>query len=625
MRLDIQCLRGIAIILVFLFHLFPNIFVNGFLGVDIFFVISGYLMAKNLTRNELKNLNNFTQFYYRRFRRILPLYYLVIFMTLILVHFYLGDYLWDSNNRYSLASLFLVTNQLIIHDQGDYFNEASSINAFLHLWSLSVEMQFYLLVPFIFLGLQILSHDYLKLIVVSSITFFGFIAFALVLPKFAFNFMFLRLWQFSAGFIALYVLKLKRYKTDEAYEPIFKIPFSKDDFLIISLSIIALCFLPTEINVLFLRPLVTLAAACAINCETENNIILSSKILGYIGDISYSMYLVHWPLIAIFVPYTVKNYIFLIQTIFLSSIVFHHIFERKYQKMHWKTLAPLCFVLILANTLLQINIRSESKFWSIKYPAELREIVEMNKAQKSWVRESKRNECVEEKNPPYGSYGYGSCKGGNGSLSVMMIGNSYVLNFREAIREKFNYNYSSFRFSSVSEGVGFYADSPQSRAALEFSRQQVEKYKPDVLFIVARYLESVRAPIQEDDELVQQMNENIRFYEHFVKKIYILGSHPLYKLNFMNIFLQTIMNRPEDLESLHLDRREADRLMRNVKKRFSMFFNLSHVFLENDKYLTFDRDEMLSYVDNTIHLTSAGLKLCEPALKKVVKEVMDGL
>ncbi|CAO4380342.1 unnamed protein product [Caenorhabditis nigoni] len=121
MRLDLQCLRGVAILLVFIFHLFPKVFVNGFLGVDIFFVLSGFLMAQNLTKTKLRGFSAFMSFYYRRFRRILPLYYLIVFLIVIMVHLYLGDYLWENNNRYSLASLFLVTNQQVLYDKDDYF------------------------------------------------------------------------------------------------------------------------------------------------------------------------------------------------------------------------------------------------------------------------------------------------------------------------------------------------------------------------------------------------------------------------------------------------------------------------------------------------------------------------
>ncbi|EFP12964.1 hypothetical protein CRE_11576 [Caenorhabditis remanei] len=78
-----------------------------------------------------------------------------------------------------------------------------------------------------------------------------------------------------------------------------------------------------------------------------------------------------------------------------------------------------------------------------------------------------------------------------------------------------------------------------------------------------------------------------------------------------------------------MNRREADKMMINVKKRFKMikcfkcqFFDVTNLFVEDKKYLMFDRDQMLSYVDNTLHLTHSGLKVTEPELKRVAKEVI---
>ncbi|CAO4380339.1 unnamed protein product [Caenorhabditis nigoni] len=388
-------------------------------------------MAKIMTKSKITKASDILLFYYKRFRRILPLYFLVIFGTVIMVHFYLGEYLWENNNRYYSASLFLVTNQLVIHDQADYFNafftSTASINAFLHLWSLSVEMQFYLLVPFIFLGLQMLKHNYLKA-----------------------------------------------------------------------------------------------------------------------------------------------------------------------------------------------------------------QIIDTNRAQLpySWSHEPKRFECTEEKIEEQIEdnrvFGYGSCIRGNGNFSIMMIGNSYVMSLRNPIRTQFSSNYSDFRYISLAAGYGLYSDTPTSHLSLEISRKNVERYKPDVLFILARHSPSIKQPIQEDDQRVQEMNINIKFYEKFVKKIVILDAVPLFPLGFVDIFLQNVVHRPEALESLNLDRRIADKEMKLAKKRFSMlkctkcqFFDWSHVFLEGDKYLTFDRDTLISYVDNTIHLTAAGLKMCENVFKTVAQEVMD--
>ncbi|EGT39452.1 hypothetical protein CAEBREN_31621 [Caenorhabditis brenneri] len=291
------------------------------------------------------------------------MYFLAVFLIVVMVHLCLGDFLWPNNNRYSLASLFLVTNQLIIHDQADYFNEflaaTSSINGFLHLWSLSVEMQFYLFVPIIFFGIQFLKNDYLKMVTVSLITTFGFISFAMILDKFAFNFMFLRLWQFSAGFMALFWSKIdsnRAAKVTEHEETSSKLPFTKDDVVTVALSILALCILPKKVEVLVLRPVVTLTTALIIAAETKK----------------YSV------------------------IIFVASILLHHIFEKQYLKLEMKGVFPLIFLLIASNAYLQYSVRNDS-FWMNSFSSETREIVDKNLPLyvSLWDLEPRRDKCIE--------------------------------------------------------------------------------------------------------------------------------------------------------------------------------------------------------------------------------------
>uniref|UniRef100_A0A1I7UKA5 SGNH domain-containing protein n=1 Tax=Caenorhabditis tropicalis TaxID=1561998 RepID=A0A1I7UKA5_9PELO len=111
-----------------------------------------------------------------------------------------------------------------------------------------------------------------------------------------------------------------------------------------------------------------------------------------------------------------------------------------------------------------------------------------------------------------------------------------------------------------------------------------------------------------------------------------MDAHPKYHENFLNLFLHYVVTRPDDMEVLHLNKKLADDEMRPVKKRFSqikckkcIFFDLSHVFVEGDKYLTYDKDTMFSYVDNSVHLTGPGVKRCEPVFERIAKEIMTSL
>ncbi|CAP39027.2 Protein CBG22441 [Caenorhabditis briggsae] len=646
MRKDIQCLRGIAILSVLLFHFAPTVFVNGFLGVDIFFVISGFLMAKSLSHSRISRVQDVLLFYYKRFRRILPLYYLAILLITLIVRLFLGDFLWKNNDRYSLASLFLVTNQLVIRDNGDYMNQFTTC---------------------------------------LLITVFGFAAFFRALDRFAFHFMFLRLWQFSAGFCSLFWSKIQGSRL-----PGSDVTSKRSRAIVlISLLILSLCFFPREVFVLIARPLVTLVTAMIIACEESSAQIFKSETLVYIGDISYVLYLVHWPVISIFLPNNIMSYAVCIVAIFTASMTLHHYFEKLYLKLGIVGIFKLIVLLILANAYLQYTIRNDS-FRKSNLPAGTRKIIDQNLKQSLsvWDLKARKQRCIETdiKTPfpkanlgGYCRYPVGTTKAsircgksidqppadptklissagsavgrrspivdrlkwmpyshnfqrGNGSISVMVLGNSYVVNLVEAMRAQFHSNYSEFRYMSVFANYGIYSgDTVDSEQALAFSKEQVEVNKPDVLFVIARYIENIKGPIQHKDPIVKQINETIAFYEKFVKKLYILDAHPRYHENFLDLFLHYVVTRPESLDSLHLDKKLADEEMRSVKERFAQikckkceFFDLSHVFIKGDKYLTFDKDTLLTYADNAVHLTSAGVELCEPVFRKIAKGIMNG-
>ena len=145
-RLDIQGLRGLAILSVILFHFFPKLFPMGYLGVDLFFVISGFLITSIVWSKLEEKKFSFKLFFIKRvYRIIIPILFIIFFFGIlsffILLPKDLGTF-WNS----ALSTLLFVPN-IFFWITGGYFGTANEYKALLHLWSIGVELQFYFLFP----------------------------------------------------------------------------------------------------------------------------------------------------------------------------------------------------------------------------------------------------------------------------------------------------------------------------------------------------------------------------------------------------------------------------------------------------------------------------------------------
>lgn len=150
-RPDIDGLRAIAVMAVVLHHLSADWVPGGFIGVDVFFVISGYLITRIISREIADGTFTFSRFYERRIRRLFPALFTVLAFVLVAGWFVLlpSDYL--ATLRASAATLLFSANVLFWHVQTDYFAADAKLNPLLHMWSLGVEEQFYLLFPVVVL------------------------------------------------------------------------------------------------------------------------------------------------------------------------------------------------------------------------------------------------------------------------------------------------------------------------------------------------------------------------------------------------------------------------------------------------------------------------------------------
>ncbi|PIC33391.1 hypothetical protein B9Z55_013387 [Caenorhabditis nigoni] len=315
-RNDLQGIRGLAIISVLGFHFFPNQFPNGYLGVDQFFVLSGFLMCMLLTKSQkLPIFSFFTQFYIRRLKRILPLYFLFILCTITALYEFFPTSAILQNKMSAGKAVVFLSNRSPTENE-DYFKKLSiALDLFTHTWSLSVEVQFYLLVPFIFLIGRLFKRSsrkrYYAAIAISS-----FIFHVSSPTSLAFNSVFARIWQFSIGMMAYFIAN-NRKSNAVLYNPLGTVEKEAEQLLednevgkkseesrryfwlknVVLVVSVMILLIPKEITPVGARVLITIFTALLIVLDVEN-VFLNSRFLIYIGDISYALYLIHWPIYA---------------------------------------------------------------------------------------------------------------------------------------------------------------------------------------------------------------------------------------------------------------------------------------------------------------------------------------
>lgn len=151
-RNDITGLRALAILPVVLYHAFPTIIPGGFIGVDIFFVISGFLISGILFREfEATQTVSLKHFYLKRIRRILPNLSLMLVCVLAVGYVFMtaAEYRLLGKEVYSSIGFYI--NFVLLHESGHYFATDAALNPLLHMWSLAIEEQFYIVFPLLFL------------------------------------------------------------------------------------------------------------------------------------------------------------------------------------------------------------------------------------------------------------------------------------------------------------------------------------------------------------------------------------------------------------------------------------------------------------------------------------------
>ena len=296
-RADIDGLRAVAIISVLLFHFFPETLGSGFIGVDIFFVISGFLISSIILNDLKKEQFNFKHFYSKRIKRIFPALLVVVSFSLIVGYLMLYPDEYKQLAKHTIGASTFINNVMLWRESG-YFDNASDTKPLLHLWSLGIEEQFYVIWPIILLLIWKKQYSFIFLsLLFILISFFLNIYFVSSHPSATFFLPFTRVWELLIGFVVAYLLFIKNKDIENIRYKYSKI------LSIIGLSLLIIGFIIISKNNLFpswFALLPTFGAALIIFSNDKswfNKYVLSQKLFVMIGLISYPLYLWHYPLL----------------------------------------------------------------------------------------------------------------------------------------------------------------------------------------------------------------------------------------------------------------------------------------------------------------------------------------
>lgn len=341
-RYDINGLRAIAVLAVVIYHFVPKFLIGGFSGVDIFFVISGFLMTSIIIKGLGDRNFNLFKFYVARANRIIPALAVLCLTLLILGWFFLPPIEYKSLGKHVAGSLSFLSNIFYWKESG-YFDASSHEKWLLHTWSLSAEWQFYIIYPAILLLLnKFLSIAKIKkIILISFIIFFIFnIYLSIKNPTAAYYLLPSRVWEMLLGGIAfLYPISMKKTTSRTLnYFGIFLIIIS---FFIISSN----NYWPG-----YLALIPTLGVFLVIISNYKDSFLAKSVFFQKIGLWSYSIYLWHWPLVVIGYFYNI-NYWFVIGfplSIILGLLSYQLIESKKFLSYEkWKDVLKVKPVLIV--------------------------------------------------------------------------------------------------------------------------------------------------------------------------------------------------------------------------------------------------------------------------------------
>lgn len=328
-RTDINGLRTYAVLAVMIFHFNKDWLPGGFAGVDVFFVISGYLMTSIIFRGIDNNNFSLWKFYSARIRRIIPALLVLIVILMIFGYLFLAPIPYRELAKHSGGSLLFISNFMYWQEAG-YFDAEAIEKFLLHTWSLSVEWQFYIIYPVILLLLakQFSAKTIKKIIAIATIFAFFFAVYSSFKWNTASYFLLpSRIWEMLlGGIVFLYPLKLSK-------------PQYKHTLELIGLGLIVLSFFIISEQTVwpgYMALIPTGGAFLLLQANNQTSYFTNNLVMQKLGLWSYSLYLYHWPLLVINHKFNLQLsiWVFLVITIVLSVLSYYFIEIKRWKVWH---------------------------------------------------------------------------------------------------------------------------------------------------------------------------------------------------------------------------------------------------------------------------------------------------